>query len=184
MGQAQADLSTAISKFSQLSTFSSVLGSNPNLVSSLIPSNINRGVTLLIPSNDAFDKYSNSTNGGGNITAMEPSALIVILRYHVMAAPLTSANFTADQGNIVPTLLTDATHNNRSAGAALVNTYGAEAALGQVLYVSKSPSSAGKFRVKRQQAKTLQLAGGDAQGALMDAVDAQWSGGYFQIVDE
>ncbi len=182
LGQSQADLSAAVSKFPQLSSFSSLLGSNPNLLGSLIPSGTNQGVTLLIPSNDAFDKYANRT--GSNVTSLPADTLSVTLQYHIMAAPLTSTNFSSAQGTIVPTLVTDAANNNRTAGAALINTYGQQAAQGQVLFVSKSTGASAKFRVKRQQGKSAQISGGDAQGASMDPIDAQWSGGYFQIIDE
>lgn len=181
-GQSQADLSAAVSKFPQLSSFNSLLGSNPNLLGSLISSGMSQGVTLLIPSNDAFDKYTNKT--GSNVTSLPPDTLSVTLQYHIMAAPLTSANFSSAQGIIVPTLVTNVGNNNRTAGAALINTYGQQAAQGQVLFVSKSTAAPGKFRVKRQQGKTAQISGGDAQGASMNAIDAQWSGGYFQIIDE
>jgi len=84
---------------------------------------------------------------------------------------------------IVPTLLKDQKYNNRSAGADLINQYGADAALGNVLYVSKDLINPVKFKVRQQQDSGVALRGGMGQGATINAVDGTWDLGYFQIVD-
>ncbi|KAK3945854.1 FAS1 domain-containing protein [Diplogelasinospora grovesii] len=179
--QQGTDLNTALSKYPETSTFQSLLQSNPQMITSTTPSNDKGGVTVLVPNNDAFTKFTNAS-GGTPITSQPTDKLINIFQYHVMAAPLTSANFTDPKGLMVPTLLTAEAYNNRTAGADLVNAYGSKAALGQVLYVSKDPISPLRLRV-RQSATGVNLRGGEALNAGMDPVDGTWSGGRFQMVD-
>jgi len=180
------DLSTALSKYPEVSTFQGLISQVPGGVSSLLPSglspNSSNGVTVLIPSNKAFSTFLNASNLT-NITGVPLDQLVNILFYHIMYAKLTSANFSSPDGLIVPTLLKDQKYNNRSAGADLINQYGADAALGNVLYVSKDPINPVKFKVRQQQDGGVALRGGMGQGATINAVDGTWDLGYFQIVD-
>ncbi|KAH8881587.1 FAS1 domain-containing protein [Thozetella sp. PMI_491] len=182
LGQSQADLSSAISQYPELSSFASLLNSNPGIISSVIPM-ATKNVTVLVPSNDAFAKYANTT--GSNVTTLGASDLVLILQYHVMAANMTTQDFNADQGIVVPTLLKDQAHNNRTAGAALKNQYGDDAAQGQLIFAQKASSAPSKSRVKKAivSPQRAPLSGGKAQGAVMLLVDGQWSGGSFQIID-
>jgi transforming growth factor-beta-induced protein len=180
------DLSTALSKYPEVSTFQGLISQVPGGVSSLLPSglspNSSNGVTLLIPSNKAFSTFLNASNLA-NITSVPLDQLVNILFYHIMYSKLTSANFSSPDGLIVPTLLKDQKYNNRSAGTELINQYGADAAQGNVLYISKDPISPVKFRVRQQQDSGVALRGGMGQGATINAVDGAWDLGYFQIVD-
>ena len=179
------ELSTALSRYPEASTFQGLIDQVPWGISSLLPSgltpNSSNGVTVLIPSNKAFSTFLNASSLP-NITSVPLDQLVNILHYHIMAAKMTSANFSSPDGLIVPTLLKDKKYNNRSAGVELVNQYGADAAQGNVLYVSKDPINPVKFRV-RQQGSGVALRGGMGQGATINAVDGAWDLGYFQIVD-
>ncbi len=179
------ELSTALSRYPEASTFQGLVSQVPGGVSSLLPSglspNSSNGVTVLIPSNKAFSTFLNASNLP-NVTSVPLDQLVNILYYHIMAAKMTSANFSSPDGVIVPTLLKDKKYNNRSAGAELVDQYGADAAQGNVLYVSKDPINPVKLRV-RQQDSGVALRGGMGQGATINAVDGAWDLGYFQIVD-
>lgn len=179
------DLPTALSNYPEVSTFQGLISQVPGGVASLLPSGISpnstKGVTLLVPSNKAFSSFLNASNIA-NITSVPLDQLLNILNYHIMYAKLTSANFSSPDGLIVPTLLKDQKFNNRSAGADLINTYGADAAQGNVLYISKDPIRPVKFRV-RQQDTSVSLRGGMGQDGLINAVDGSWDLGYFQIVD-
>lgn len=178
------DLVSALSKYPELSSFSQLLSNLPGGVESILPSglvpNSTEGVTILAPNNAALLSFANST-GGPNIADLPADQLLAVLKYHVLAAKLTGKDLTATGSLIVPTLLRDQQYNNRSAGADLVNAYGPEAALGQVIFASKDPINAVKAR--RRQTVNVYLRGGNGRGAGLNAVDAQWALGYLQIVD-
>ncbi|KAH8912022.1 FAS1 domain-containing protein [Coniochaeta sp. PMI_546] len=180
------ELPAALSQYPEVSTFQGLISQVPGGVSSLLPSglspNSTKGVTVLVPSNNAFSNFLNASHLT-NITSVPLDQLVNILYYHIMYAKLTSANFSAPNGLIVPTLLKDQLYNNRSAGADLINTYGADAAQGNVLYISKEPINPVKFRVRQQQDNSAALRGGMGQDGLINAVDGTWDLGYFQIVD-
>jgi hypothetical protein len=178
-------LSTALSSHPEVSTFRGLIDQVPGGVSSLLPSGISanssKGVTVLVPSNTAFSTFLSASNLT-NITSVPLNQLVNIMFYHIMYAKLTSANFSSPNGLIVPTLLKDQQYNNRSAGTELINQYGADAAQGNVLYVSKDPVNPVRFMV-RQQGSGIALRGGMGKGATMQAVDGAWDLGYFQIID-
>lgn len=181
------DLATALSKYPEASTFQSFIGQVPNGgIASLIPTGISpnstEGVTVLVPTNAAFQKFLNTTNAT-SITDLRFTALLPILKYHIMYAKLTSSNFSAQSGLIVPTVLQDEEYNNRSAGADLINTYGQQAANGAPLYVSHDPINPFKFRIRQSQNGGVALRGGQGQVGSINAVDGQWDLGYFQLVD-
>lgn len=180
--QLAQDLATAISNYTDLSSFRSALTSFPSLFDSVLPSSPT-GVTVLIPSDDAFQKFLNQT--GTELTSLPFSLLVATLQYHVLDAEMTSANFTAPRGVTVPTLLTDQQYNNRSAGAELIDTYGENAAKGQVLFISPDPISPARLRVRQPSRRdtNVNLRGGLGQGGVMTAVDGVWTGGYFQVID-
>ena len=179
-------LSTALQRYPEVSTFNGLISQVPGGVSSLLPSglspNSSKGVTVLVPSNDAFSSFLNASKIA-NVTDVPIDQLVNILFYHIMYAKMTSANFSAPGGVIVPTLLKDKKYNNRSAGADLINRYGADEAQGNVLYISTDPINPVKFRVRQEQGDSVALRGGMGQGGSINAIDGVWDLGYFQIVD-
>jgi hypothetical protein len=180
------DLPKALSQYPELSMFQGLISQVPGGVTQLLPRGISpnssQGVTVLIPSDTALKSFLNTT-GVPDITSVPPDQLVNILFYHIMYAKLTSGNFSAPGGLIVPTLLKDKKYNNRSAGAELINTYGTEAAQGNVLYISKDPITPAKFRVRQKQDNSAALRGGMGEGGTINAVDGKWDLGYFQIID-
>jgi transforming growth factor-beta-induced protein len=181
-------LQSAISVYPQCSQFNQILTDHPEISTQLLANATN--VTVLVPSNSALNKYA-IENGqsldGGDLTNDD---ILAILQYHVAVKQLKGSDFadTGPQGLTVPTLLTDRDHNNRSAGADLVNAYGA-AADGQVLFFSTSPISDGTVSVKvrkfkRQATPSTNVRGGLDGTTNLTIVDGKWTGGLFQIVNE
>lgn len=181
LAQQGVDLGTAIASNPNLSSFGQILSKFPGLVSSLIPQA--QEVTVLVPSNAAFEKFVDQT--GQEPTSLPTEQLVAIFKYHVMAAKLTSKNFTARRGIVVPTLLKDEQYNNRSAGAQLVNTFGPEAAQGNVLYISPDTINPAKLRVRQagNSSTSVNLRGGLGVTASVDAVDGEFGQGAYQIID-
>jgi transforming growth factor-beta-induced protein len=184
LGRTQGDgglsLGNAIANYTELSQFAGLLNQSPGVVSSFVPQTIS-GITILIPSNKALDKFVQQT--GQSLTALPTLQIQTILQYHVLAAKMTSRNFTAARrGLTIPTLLKDKLYNNRSAGPELVQTFGASASEGNVLFISPDPISQAKLRV-RQQGSSANARGGLGGTSSIDAVDGTFDMGYFQIID-
>jgi hypothetical protein len=172
------ELATALSSYKQTSIFTSLISGDPQLITQLLTPQP-RGYTILVPTDDAFSRYSQKH--GVNVTSLTIPELTSILQYHILAANLTSGNFTQPLGITVPTLLTTEANNNRTAGAALIEQFGEQAA-GQVLFISKDATQPAKFRVRQSQ--TISARGGLAESANLDAVDGSFAQGKFQLVDE
>ena len=183
LGQEQGglSLSAALSNYTELSSFSQVLTTFPTLLTLLVPANLGTRITILVPSNSAFEKFIKANNGQAP-TSLPVDKLSAIFQYHILAAQLTSRNFTTPRGITVPTLLREKLYNNRSAGAALVNTFGAAASEGNVLFVAPDPIAKAKLRV-RQGTPSVNARGGLGETSTISAIDGQFDGGAFQIID-
>ncbi|KAF9882027.1 fasciclin domain-containing protein [Colletotrichum karsti] len=170
----------ALANYTDLSSFQQILKSAPGLINA----NVQRGATVLVPTNEALSAYMKQNNAT-ELSQLHIQKLTSVFQYHTLDAALTSANFSASRGLTVPTKLTDSLNNLRRPGPALISQFGAEAT-GQVLYISKSTEAGtSKFRV-RQAASTDEKAGlqaGLGQTAELTGVDGVWDGGYFQIVN-
>ncbi|KAK4117967.1 FAS1 domain-containing protein [Parathielavia appendiculata] len=165
-----SDLSAALAGFPSLTSLKSLVDQRPAVFDALLSSH--PSVTVLAPDNDAFAKYS-STNGQP-LSQAASADLNNILSYHILGAGLTSANFSAARGITIPTLLQGELYNNRSAGAELTQTFGADAN-GQVVYVQARQHEDAGFSLQ---------AGGDADAAILMALDKTWPGGYLHIVNQ
>jgi len=174
------DLLGAIANDTRLTSFAGILKAFPNLVSNIVPQSF-PAVTILIPSNTAFDQFVKQT--GQDPTSLPLDKLMAIFQYHVMAAGVTSKNFTVPKGIVVPTFLKAELYNNRTAGDQLVASYGQEAAQGNVLYISKDPINPAKLKVRQSGDGDVNLRGGLGGTSTVHAVDGKWIGGYYQIID-
>ncbi len=195
---AASDLTAALAAYPSLSSFRQIVSDVPGIINALVPDggsdddgsassgSTNINVTVLAPSNGALSAYA-AAHGGASLTNLSTSALTDILSYHILAAPLTSTNFTAPRGLTIPTLLIDKLYNNRTAGADLEAAYGTGgAAAGQVVYVKQQlQASVSKNKAARQSVgdDSVQLQAGLAQTANVTALDASWSLGYIHMVD-
>jgi hypothetical protein len=180
-GAVAQDLDTILQGYPRADTFRQLLKTFPGGINVIVPpGSYPNGVTLLIPDNAAFAKFA-SDSGVTSITQISQSVLLPRVQYHVMAAKLTSSNFSTPGGLIVPTLLKDQQYNNRTPGAELMQTYGPQAASGQVLYISGDPIN--PVRMRARQGSIANIRGGIGAGANLDAVDGQWQMGYFQFID-
>lgn len=173
-------LLSALSTYPQTSTFQSLLQKNTSGILNLIPSSKNDH-TIFIPSDNAFLKYAGN-HSATPLTALPPNDLLATLKYHVALSQLSVSNFSQPEGITVPTLLKGEQYNNRSAGNELLSKYGQDAT-GQVLYISATPISQAKFRV-RQSMNQADMRSGLGLVTTVDAVDGKWDGGRFQIVEE
>ncbi|KAK3347223.1 FAS1 domain-containing protein [Lasiosphaeria hispida] len=163
-----SDLSAALAGHSSLTGFQQLVGLRADVVNQLVSES--PSLSILAPSNDAFSSYIATT---GKQLADEPSDVLKdILSYHILAASLTSTNFSASKGLTIPTLLSGELYNNRSAGTELVQTFGAGAG-GQVVFTL--PDSTGGFTIQ---------AGGDPTGINLTALNQEWSKGYVHMVNQ
>ncbi|KEF63132.1 uncharacterized protein A1O9_01108 [Exophiala aquamarina CBS 119918] len=177
----------AISQYSQLDNFTTLMTNNPGLAGALLTSNASSltQTTVLVPDNSAFDKLQ--TLLGVPVGSLSVAQLEPILSYHVLVNELTSDNFTVENGTTQPTFLTGELYNNRSAGAALGSS-GAEGDPnnGQVVFIEAKddPIDARRFTVRQLPSPEVEVKGGLGHIINMTAVDGRWDGGVFQIVDK
>jgi uncharacterized surface protein with fasciclin (FAS1) repeats len=175
-------LLSSLNKYPETTTFQNLLKSNENTLSQMLPT-AKKAYTVFIPSNKAFQAYA-SKNSGAALTSLSPNDLSSLLRYHVAVGLLSSKNFTQQRGITVPTLLDGQQYNNRSAGNQFLSKYGPDAR-GQVLYISSTPINnvRSKFKI-RQASSVAEMRSGLGLVTQMNAVDAQFDEGQFQIIDE
>lgn len=162
-------LQDAISTYSQLSSFRNLLQLHPGLTP---PPNTPQ-LTVLVPSNNAFNAYLSST--GNSIDNLPLNTLLNIVQYHTLSDALSSAEFVRNSQVLVNTQLTNDTYNHRN---------GTE---GQVVLISAASNTTSNNSTTSATQSTLAavdtvLSGGGAT-VNMDVIDGAWSGGLFQIVD-
>src|SRR5207248_5008938 len=104
--------------------------------------------TVLVPNNDAFIKYQQTT--GHSIGSLSPNTTRNLLQYHTLNTSLTSAILAKQQNMVVSTQLVDEKYNSRG-GADDTNLD----TNGQVVYISTTESNQ-TFHV-RQKTMTASL---------------------------
>ncbi|PMD42825.1 Fasciclin-domain-containing protein, partial [Hyaloscypha variabilis F] len=110
VASAQSLTALLASQNSSLSALSSLLGTNPTLVSAL--SNATN-ITILAPNNDAISTFLNSSTG--KAAATNPGLVTALLTYHVLNGSYPASAFTSTP-QFLPTLLTNATYANVTGG--------------------------------------------------------------------
>lgn len=171
----------AISAYPQLSNFTGLLSSNPGLASGLLSFSASSPQTVLVPDDSAFQKYEQVT--GKSISASPQEDLVPVVQYHSLAGLFTGDDFAAPAGITIPTGLTGPVYNNRSAGAAL-SSVGASTGNhdGQVVFIAPQNTST-SFTVRQLSSPGAFVQSGLAQQVNLTAIDGEWDGGKFHIVD-
>ncbi|KAK1753645.1 FAS1 domain-containing protein [Echria macrotheca] len=164
---AASDLSAALSGYPQLNDLRTLVDQLPSVVNTIIGDR--GGVTVLAPNDDAFQTYA-VTNDGVQLFNASRDFLTNLLSYHILAADVTSSNFSSEKGITTPTLLQGQLYNNRSAGPEFVQTYGKDAN-GQVVYTRPSGGHG------------YVLSGGDADNVTLTALNHQWRRGFLHMID-
>lgn len=104
-------LAEALNSSTELTSLSGVLGL-PNLAQLVQSLNSAQNITILAPSNEAFDNIGNETLGA--LTANE-GLLTALLQYHILNGTVLSSAIT-NQSQFVPTLLTNELFTNVTGG--------------------------------------------------------------------
>lgn len=107
--QAQS-LNETLSGNSQLSNLTSLLAASPQLVNQLSQA---RNITILAPSNEAFERAANNSAFGALST--DPQFAASVLLYHVLQGTI-EADDIDDDSDFVPTLLQNTTFANVTGG--------------------------------------------------------------------
>jgi transforming growth factor-beta-induced protein len=94
-----------------LSTLNSLLAAQPALVSTI--SGITSGITILAPSNAAFNNFLSIP--GNKDAAADPGTVAAILEYHVLNGTFPSSFFTT-MNQFIPSLLTNESFTNVTGG--------------------------------------------------------------------
>jgi uncharacterized surface protein with fasciclin (FAS1) repeats len=159
----------ATSVYPQLSSFRNLLQTYP----SLTPPADELQLTVLVPSNGAFNNYLQST--GNSVESLPLDTLSNIFQYHTLSNVLSSAEFDRNLQLLANSRLTNDTFDHRGGKD------------GQVVLISAvrsntANSSTITVRQSTPGAVDTVLSGGGAT-VNMDAIDGPWSSGLFQIVD-
>lgn len=172
LAQAQSFLA-AISTYPQLSNFSSLLTTNPDVATGLLSFSASSPQTVLVPNDDAFLNYQAAT--GQEITSSATDLLQKVVQYHTLDGSYSAESFSPQEGVTIPTLLTDETYNNRSAGAAL-SSVGATGASGgkngQVVFIA--PQTGSTFTIRQLSSEGAFVQTGLAARVNLTAVDGVW----------
>jgi hypothetical protein len=159
----------ATSVYPQLSSFRNLLQTYPGLTP---PAN-NLQLTVLIPSDGAFNDYLQSTGNSFNSLPLE--TLSNMIQYHTLSNVLSSAEFRRNSQVLANTQLTNDTYDHRG---------GTDGQVVLISAVTNATSNTSTITVRQSTpiAVDAVLSGGGAT-VNMDAIDGPWSGGLFQIVD-
>ncbi|KAE9369162.1 Fasciclin-domain-containing protein [Stipitochalara longipes BDJ] len=98
------------SQNSSLSALSSLLATNPTLVSALSSAS---NITILAPNNEAISTFLNSSTG--KTAATNPGLVTALLTYHVLNGSYSASAFT-NTSQFLPTLLTNEAYANVTGG--------------------------------------------------------------------
>jgi uncharacterized surface protein with fasciclin (FAS1) repeats len=175
----------SISSDSSLDQFRSLLTSNPTLAS-LLTFNSTSKVTVLVPSNAAFDQYQ--ATYGVDISSLPTSELTAILQYQILNGQYTLANLVGEL--VVPTYLTGQQYNNRTAGPGInVIAAGHSANTSQsgqvvILNSNNTSSSGGKMAVRQSGVGGVTVVSGLDTEANLTITDGLWENGVYQIINQ
>lgn len=174
----QANFINALTGYPGLSTFRGLLSDNSSILDTVLQNNDGK-VTVLVPDNDAFAKF---TATFGQLSTISSERLLAILKYHILVSELTTSNFTVNGGITIPTLLQDEKYNNRSAPAQLATQFGTRAN-GQVVFASLSPNNLTQIKIRQSEAEDVAVTGGLATQGELNTIDGVWEGGIFQAIN-
>ena len=175
----------SISSDSSLDQFRSLVTSNPTLAS-LLTFNSTSKVTVLVPSNAAFDQYQ--ATYGVDISSLPTSELTAILQYQILNGQYTLANLMGEL--VVPTYLTGQQYDNRTAGPG-INVIATEHSAntsqsGQVVILksNNTSSSGGKMAVRQSGVGGVTVVSGLDMEANLTITDGLWDNGVYQIINK
>jgi hypothetical protein len=171
----------AISAYPQLSNFTNLLQSNGGLTSSFYSFSASAPQTVLVPDNNAFLSFQNST--GQSVASQPYNYLQAVISYQILNGNLSSQDFLHPAGITVPTGLTGPTYDNRTAGSALISS-GASTGNhdGQVVFIAPNTTST-TFAPRQLGSAGAYVQSGVANQVNLTSIDGVWDGGMFQIVD-
>ena len=171
-------LSNATAAFPELSDFTQLLNVDPNAAAAFV-TNLTLGAskqTILVPSNDAFTRYREST--GTSFNDLSSSDMSAFLNYHTLQGALSSSDLQTPGGLVTDTALTKQPYANREKA-------NDGAVLPQVVYLAATNTTSGA-RIHARQAGPLgsvAAKSGEGRQINVESTPGNWSGGYFYIVD-
>jgi uncharacterized surface protein with fasciclin (FAS1) repeats len=171
----------AISNIADLSDFHALLQAKPDLAPLLTnPNTTAENLTVLASSNAAFDNYH--SRFGTYITDLPFDQLQALLQYQILTGIHTLSEL--QQTPVIPSQLTGAEYNNRSAGAALQSNLQSSGSVdGQVVIIQKNGIDPSRNLARQDTAGGLQVKSALYNWVNMTVVDGTWDHGVFQIIN-
>jgi uncharacterized surface protein with fasciclin (FAS1) repeats len=157
---AAQSLLEATSKYTQLSNIRQFLEDNPSLLPQ--QGDVTSVRNILLPSNDAFDKYLATT--GTSVQNLPMDIITNVLKYHTLEG--NPFEKLSEEVNVLANSeLKQDIYNHRNGSD------------GQVIFVSENTETSD------DEIPTAVVASGAGKTVNMSLVDDEWDGGRFQIVD-
>lgn len=170
-------LSAATAPIPRLSEFTQLLNSNPSAAANFL-TNFSLGLnqqTILVPSNDAFDEFRQTT--GSSVASLSSPDLGNILQYHSLQPALSSPDLQKPGGLVSDTALTNPTYDNRG-----LSSNGAK--LPQVVHIASTNTSSGTtIKARSGTLYHVGVKSGEGKEITLEPIPGNWSGGNFYIVD-
>ncbi|KAL8772247.1 MAG: hypothetical protein Q9209_002459 [Squamulea sp. 1 TL-2023] len=176
--QAQS-LLNATARIPALSNFNELLSTFPDVAAGLL-TDISTGLqrqTILIPSNDAFDRYRQQY--GASVSSLSSSDVGNVLNYHTLQGALSSSDLQQPDGLVSETALRNPTYARRE------NATDAGDSLPQVVYIASTPTATGR-KIKARQVNALSsvdVRSGEGNEIELEQTPGNWSGGVFYVVN-
>ncbi|TVY71346.1 Fasciclin-like arabinogalactan protein, partial [Lachnellula suecica] len=147
------DLGTLLSGQKNLTTFYSLIQKYPQILLQL-PSY--QGVTILAPSNDAFNKipYTELNQAFAN---NDQDVITNVLEYHILQGSRTAAQLVPGTPEFIPTLLTNKAYSNVSGGQRVQNV--------------------------KQAGNVVVFVSGQGSRSTLTQADLAFNGGVVQVID-
>ncbi|KAF2264099.1 FAS1 domain-containing protein [Lojkania enalia] len=177
----------AISTNPSLSNFVTFYSTNEEFARTLFYNESKWPITVLVPNNDAFERYQRENNV--SLTDINASNLLALVQYHTLVSNLTKDNFSDPIGATIPTQLDGPQYNNRTAGTSLAAKFGGpERASGQVVFIQPQGESSTSFLLSRQvegssSSSVRSGLGSNVNLTALEDNENAWDGGRFHIIN-
>ncbi|KAI9713322.1 MAG: hypothetical protein M1812_006681 [Candelaria pacifica] len=167
---------SATSQYSQLSQFRQLLITNPVVAGTLLTNTTtNKTLTILVPSNTAFDNYRKANNNTG-VDSLRSADLTNVVNYHTLQGALSSSDLQKPTGLIANSALTNPMYANRE-----LSSDGSKKP--QVVYIGTNGSNLITARQLSSSGAGQYIESGEGRTVNVDPTDGVWDGGRFHIID-
>ncbi len=165
----------ATSQYPQLSNFRQLLLINPIVAETLLTNTTrNNTLTILVPSNTAFENFRRANNNSG-VDSLRSEGLTNVVNYHTLQGALSSSDLQRPTGLIANSALTNPVYANRE-----LSSDGSRKP--QVVFIGTNGSNLIARQLTSSGAGQY-VESGEGRTVNVEPTDGTWDGGRFHIID-